>query len=154
MDEATLQAIEERANKATPGKWTVENHPNDYAVVAPHPVEPSITYIAFIDGGLSNDSKYDTEFIAYAREDVPALIAEVRRLKSYGDMYRSIAEVRQIERDNLRAKLDAVPVRGIAYLMADIVPVDGFDEADLHEARAAVVAWLESLGAEVDEVQP
>jgi hypothetical protein len=30
-------------------------------------------------------------------------------MKSYGDMYRSIAEVREIERDNLSAKLDAVP---------------------------------------------
>jgi hypothetical protein len=58
----------------------------------------------------------------------------------------------QSENAALRTKLDAVPVRGIAYLMADIVPTDGFDEADQHEARAAVVAWLEAL--ETGEVQP
>ena len=41
-----------------------------------------------------------------------------------------------------------VPVSAIAYLMADIAPVDAQDVAKQQEARATVTAWLESLEAE------
>lgn len=46
--------------------------------------------------------------------------------------------------------LAAVPVSAIAYLMADIAPTDTADAQKLHESRAAVTAWLESLEAEED----
>jgi hypothetical protein len=91
MNEQELQAIEERANAATPGPWTVDDHPNDFAVIAPHPVESGNTYIAFIDGGLSNDSRRDGAFIAHARADVPALIAEVRSLRAKLDAVHEYA---------------------------------------------------------------
>ena len=57
-----------------------------------------------------------------SRTIVPALIAEVRAL---------------------RAKLDAVPVSAISYMMADITPVDDGDTQRLHQSRAAVLAWLD-----------
>ena len=41
-----------------------------------------------------------------------------------------------------------VPVSAIAYLMADIAPVDAQDVAKQQEARATVTAWLESLEEE------
>lgn len=41
-----------------------------------------------------------------------------------------------------------VPVSAIAYLMADIAPVDAQDVAKQQEARATVIAWLESLEAQ------
>ena len=48
------------------------------------------------------------------------------------------------------AALAAVPVSAITYLMADIAPVDEGDTRKLHESRAAVIAWLESLESEED----
>lgn len=43
-----------------------------------------------------------------------------------------------------------VPVAAIAYIMADIAPTDAADVQKLHESRAAVLSWLESLEAEED----
>ena len=77
MTEDELNEIEVRANAATPGPWKAGLY-------------GSVT----VNNGLkilnTNYSSYnshggncpDAEFIACAREDVPALIAEVRRLKA------------------------------------------------------------------------
>ena len=126
MNEQELQEIEERANKATPGPWMEVAESGEWWIAGPDASENFV----MATNASENILQADIDFIAHARADVPALIAEVR---------------------SLRAKR-AVPVGAIAYLMADIAPTDGFDEADQHEARAVVVAWLESL--EVDEVQP
>jgi len=79
-----LDAIDDRANAATPGPWKAvqlegfgaenfivtlsqEHQPKWYRVVA---------YIGNAGGFKGND------FIAHAREDVPKLTAEVRRLRA------------------------------------------------------------------------
>lgn len=64
------------AEAATPGPWSVDESPYNFAVFAPHPVESGGTCIAVIDGGLSNDSRHDAAFIAASRTAVPALLAE------------------------------------------------------------------------------
>lgn len=79
MNQEQLNAIKERVAKATPGPWeseeTVEGHidifnPNeDYAVCQ----TGNETYDCLNDG--------DTEFIKHAITDVPALVAEVERLR-------------------------------------------------------------------------
>lgn len=51
--------------------------------------------------------------------------------------------------EDVRGELP-VPVSAIAYLMADIAPADEYDTAKQQEARATVIAWLESLEAEED----
>ena len=93
MNEEQLQEIEERANAATPGKWEPVHANNDVriwrdgCIVAVFPY--NMPYYT-----TAHNADADAVFCVNAREDVPALIAEVR---------------------SLRAKLDAVPVyaRGI-----------------------------------------
>ena len=100
MNESQLKAIEERANKASNAPWIVEA--GDYSganwMIGATSVflggsawDDKSYYITTQNvhaSELEGDAKTDAEFIAHARSDVPALIAEVRRL---------------------RAKLDAVP---------------------------------------------
>jgi len=72
--ELDLEAIEERCNEATPGPWTVNE---DGGLMASKGYE-----LIGSDGDavwmMSHD---DAVFIAHAREDIPALIREVRRLR-------------------------------------------------------------------------
>lgn len=77
-----LDAIEQRAKAATPGPWGVEHgircaalDRTDYDTVTA-PLPPFV----FGEGVARAHRNTDTEFIAHAREDVPALVAEVRRL--------------------------------------------------------------------------
>lgn len=99
MTEQELQAIEARANAASEGPW--ESHYGECggydsmtdAVFVDR--DGRETYIATLDlssyGQLACDppstsaraaAEADAAFIAHAREDVPALIAEVRRLQA------------------------------------------------------------------------
>lgn len=74
MNSEQLNAIKERAEKATPGPWLVEESRYEGSFNA-----------------VSVDSNYDfpaclmrannAEFIAHAREDIPQLVAEVERLR-------------------------------------------------------------------------
>ena len=78
MTEQELTAIEERANAATMGPW--EGHSNS-GVTSKH------THDNVFETGCGccthNDlSVEDAAFIAAARVDVPALVAEVRRLRA------------------------------------------------------------------------
>jgi hypothetical protein len=64
-----LDAIEARANAASPGPWT---RTDSY--------DPEINVdVCNADGNLVGPD--DEEFIASARTDVPALVAEVRALR-------------------------------------------------------------------------
>lgn len=86
-DPIDLDAIEARAEAATAGPWHGEHdefgcvHVGDYGWVASGPQGQSPDY----DGGTGDQGKADAEFIAHAREDVPALVAEVRRLRRWKD---------------------------------------------------------------------
>lgn len=64
MTEDELRAIEARANAAMPGPWEgFDNNPcDDY---------------------WAKDYPADAEFIARAREDIPRLVAEVRKLRRW-----------------------------------------------------------------------
>ncbi|MDR4318733.1 Uncharacterised protein [Niallia circulans] len=77
-----LNAIKERAEKASLGAWTV-THNTD--IVREDPIGSGFTdAIAFADRSI------DAEFIAHAREDIPALIAEVERLRKVNEKYFGI----------------------------------------------------------------
>lgn len=69
MTHDELQAIKARAAAATPGPWSVNN------------TDPDVVLDS--DGRFVGraDEDADAEFIAHARTDVPALIAEVERLR-------------------------------------------------------------------------
>jgi hypothetical protein len=81
MTDEELQAIEARANAATTGPWEVDQ--KDCTVLRAPNGPPA-------DQSLMGDAQYypwtpdrieDWQFIASARTDVPALVAEVRRLR-------------------------------------------------------------------------
>ncbi len=73
MIEQELQAIEKRANAATPGPWAIRSIMNEIVTETRLPMSDFV-----VSYGLSNDAA----FIAAARADVPALLAEVRRLQA------------------------------------------------------------------------
>jgi len=84
MSEDELKAIEERAAQATPGPWKVRGCRTGYDACAIVDADglpivqdtdrDECTHLAVQDGA-------DAAFIAHAREDVPRLCAEVRRLQ-------------------------------------------------------------------------
>jgi hypothetical protein len=62
MDEKELQEIEERANKATPGDWTKGAGPKEIREAHQH-------------------YHQDIDLFIHCHQDIPALIAEIRRLQ-------------------------------------------------------------------------
>ena len=69
-----LDEIERRAMRATPGPWTSFIEGRD------HTSGSSFIRTGGEDIELSGATIDDQDFIAHARHDIPALIAEVRRL--------------------------------------------------------------------------
>lgn len=78
MTEQELKEIEERANKATPGPWRVdESLPNVYIR------HDGIGWpIASMFHTANGPWKENAEFIAHARTDIPALLADNERLRA------------------------------------------------------------------------
>jgi hypothetical protein len=73
MTEQELRKIEQRAERATPGPW--KTYRSDYFALSYVDGQHHVGSIASLNH--VNDAK----FIAHAREDIPRLIAEVRRLR-------------------------------------------------------------------------
>lgn len=74
MSELDLAAIRERAESATPGPWVAI--PNVRPAVVSDDGDGYWTDVAD-----AFEEEADAEFVAHAREDVPALLAEVDRLR-------------------------------------------------------------------------
>lgn len=75
MPELDLDAIKARTDAATPGPWIAGGaftHPWEVCIAAHLPF---VELIHTAQGGA------DAEFIAHARQDVPALLAEAKRLR-------------------------------------------------------------------------
>lgn len=80
-----LGAIEARAKAATPGPWTnpwtcVGTARKDGFYTDAVDTDAWVCVPEYYDGNNLKVRKQDAAFIAAAREDVPALVAEVRRL--------------------------------------------------------------------------
>jgi hypothetical protein len=86
LTEKELNAIEARANAATAGPWAMaEYHPQTMLL---YPIGNPVTQelLAYpIQGG--ENSQNNAAFIAYAREDVPALLAYIRELHAELNRY-------------------------------------------------------------------
>src|SRR3990167_5795259 len=85
MTAAELQAIGERAAKAPAGPWPCYNGydiPDTDMVAVERFGNPANANIIFAHEEDPKARKADWEFIACARADIPALVAEVRRLKA------------------------------------------------------------------------
>lgn len=88
MNKEQLNAIKKRAEKATSGPWKVYQDEFSTRISSEliHPQlkgpAPVITEAHDVHGVIGiYISANDTDFIVHAREDVPALIAEVERLR-------------------------------------------------------------------------
>ena len=79
MTDAELSEIESRANAATPGPWAKGcNRYGEHSVYGPEHEDVTPAYTDHMHGESMMEE--DATFIAHAREDVPKLIAEIRRL--------------------------------------------------------------------------
>ncbi len=77
MTEEELSAIEARVEKATPGPW----EGRDGCVVAP---EYIVTEGVFeVVDSFRSGFEHNAAFIAASRQDVPALCAELRRVREF-----------------------------------------------------------------------
>lgn len=110
IDDATLNEIEARAAAATEPPWRV-NHRMVEAV------ERGRWYALTQDGGSQAEdgagsfATVDATFIAAARTDVPALVAEVRRLRAFltrrmTEDYASDEYAREVLADEIRQLLN------------------------------------------------
>lgn len=73
-----LEAIESRANAASAGPWISEPHHDEIQICQTDEFPEPIIVCAV---GMETPFEADVAFIANAREDVPALVSEVRHLR-------------------------------------------------------------------------
>lgn len=81
MDEQQLQAIKERVENATGTQWQV-------GMESPNGIQNVGTMQGLMTAQVLKID--DAEFIAHARQDVPALIAEVERLRKALSYYANV----------------------------------------------------------------
>ncbi|MDM5229675.1 hypothetical protein [Lysinibacillus pakistanensis] len=90
MNQEQLNAIKQRVEKATIGPWCVNEEIDGIydgcRTVVKAPNAPSKWATRIVSVGqtrrhIRKDAESNIEFIAHAREDVPALVAEVERLR-------------------------------------------------------------------------
>ena len=77
MTTEQLQAIQDRCDKASPGPWNTDG--------ADVFAGKESLLSGWDDGSGWFDKEVDAEFCAAAREDVPALLAEIHRLQMEWD---------------------------------------------------------------------
>ena len=138
-----LDAIERRANAATPGPWYVHDRPADFWTVGTDPDWPFECEV-FDDGSARGEydalcSIADRDFLVAARTDVPALIARVRELEAERDAYaRSHAILRAIH----GALTDALPS----------TPIPALDSFDVVEMVRNIVAERDQALADYQDL--
>lgn len=83
MTEEQLKEIQKRANAASPGPW-FDHYNKIWSQPECERLPDDANPVAWTDAshGDTPDRPDDTQFIAHAREDIPALIGEVRKLKA------------------------------------------------------------------------
>src|SRR5690606_21978359 len=92
MTPEQLAAIRARAEAATPGPWHDDQDGMVYSTCQPG----CAVVINDIDLAVE-----DAEFIAHAREDIPALVAEVERLQVELARVRPVVEAARMALDDL-----------------------------------------------------
>ena len=160
-----IEEIERRVNAATPGPWTQatdEGGPDCYVLSLGPEKELLIECL---------DGPHDAEFVAHARTDVPALLAEVERQAGEIEMLKvAIHEGREkwtralngkaeaeAARDLLQSRLDALPGKimdamdGMMDQAATAWAVDGtpFVESVNTQIRSLVDAEVDNLKAQI-----
>lgn len=89
MTDAELTAIEARCAAATDGPWRVCNHAGGYLGIQ---CNTRYGYVAECGDQLDEQHHENATFIAHARTDIPALLAEVRRLRTENEQIQKWAQ--------------------------------------------------------------
>ena len=103
MTPEELEAIEARANKATEGPWAA--HMDDFTVRVDASYIPAQRKIALCATG--DNANCNTTFIAAARQDIPDLIAEVRRLREELTQHKALMLEAVNEFDKIKVAVNA-----------------------------------------------
>lgn len=79
LNETEMQEIEKRCEAATPGPWKTINYWNVYT----SPKDGIGVMVASTEhtGGDREEEAINADFIAHARQDIPALLSTVRELQ-------------------------------------------------------------------------
>lgn len=114
-----LDEIEARADAATEGPWKVDEY-EALDVWSPAGLVSSAAPVKTDE----RKPEADAEFVAHARSDVPALVAEVRRLRSLGaDLARLMSEWSEGRPTVKRTLADRLnETRDVLARAADLVP--------------------------------
>ncbi len=144
-----LAAIRERAEKATPGPWQLRTYVGD----PDDPKEVGISAGPLAESLVTGDGflpvQADAEFIAAAREEVPALLAHIEAVEADLTHAARLHGVAIDERDAAMAKLAAVEAelayekqehRGKVEVLDLAMVQGGRVVAERDEARAALAA--------------
>lgn len=94
--ELDLEAIEGRVAKTTPGPWDAVLQETSLGTKVGLYIKGLPSYQVCGDG-VKGMFASDAEFIAHARTDIPALLAEVRRLKSENERLSEAVTLQQVE---------------------------------------------------------
>jgi hypothetical protein len=88
LTDEELSAIETRIANASPSPWEAFVEPRDFEggdsvvrIRGPHSDEPDLYLRQYRAGRMIEASPADHDFVANARQDVPRLVEEVRRLQ-------------------------------------------------------------------------
>ena len=127
MSDLDLDAIEARAKAATPGPWPRDFGRCDFSPEGCMSIGPLVTMDDECDE--ERQAQADQDFIAAARTDVPALVAEVRRLTKGHEVLNAALGSTSDDVVSLQERLQRV--------------VDGNKalRAELAEAREEVTCW-------------
>src|SRR5690554_2907170 len=84
LSEADLATIAARADAATPGPWWAWDRGVGWHIATEDP-DATADVPALLPEGIRTDlgRREDAVFIAHARQDIPRLLAEVRRLRAH-----------------------------------------------------------------------
>lgn len=157
MTDIDLDAIKARAEAATPGPWVREWAFSTHFVV-PEAAE------RVADGNVARlkaHQRADAEFIAHAREDVPALLAEVERLRRElaaeqtrrGRARAAFDEFARTSAEELRQAL--AEVERLRHNAAALVEAKGASWADGYETGCSMSHSLgcDAVAAERDQLR-
>lgn len=151
MTQTELAAIRERAEKATAGPWTlVGPQPERFAgtnlggIEAPGGWICSYGITQDVDGWGCPPDDADAAFICAARTDVPALLAEIDRLRAVA-VAGTVADWRRYDEVRTRLLAEFANEPNPNGVLAGIAALKGCEAAEAQEE-------VEKLRAEIDRL--